>query len=258
MRHAIALLLVLALAACASGPRQSRIPEKVINRALQGAPGEAQPSRIVAAELAFARAAREQGQWTAFNEFAAEGAVLHGRSGPIEAKPWLAQQANPETAVQWTPLAVWMSCNGRTAVSQGKAAQPGGIWGYYVTVWEQQADRSYRYVYDVGGDDPALTERENRGRDPLEADSLITVEAIPLIRGEVADCPARGEQPDAGGIAVDALAETKAYTSADGTLQWAWVQHDDGRRQLLAQLWQGGEWREALQFEIAPDGTVAR
>ena len=63
---AIALLaLVTGLAGC--GPQKPSGPsDVVIERALQGAPGAAQPSSIVTTELAFARAAREKGQWTAF------------------------------------------------------------------------------------------------------------------------------------------------------------------------------------------------
>ncbi len=255
----LALVTVVALLASCAPQRRPRTPDQVINRVLQGAPGQAQPSKVVAVESAFARAAREQGQWTAFRQFAADSAIIHGRSGPIEAVPWLDQQANPPAAVQWVPLAIWMSCDGRLAVSQGKFADPSRQWGYFVTVWEQQADRSYKWIYDVGGIDPALTERENQGRDetPLE-EGAIVVEAIPMIQGVVADCPARGDKPEIKGITVDALAQSKSAISADGTLQWAWVQHDDGRRQVLAQLWQGGEWHEALQFDINPDGTIAR
>ena len=258
MKKLAVLGFVAALAACAQQQRP-RTPEHVINRALKGAPGQAQPSKIVAAESAFSRAARDVGQWTAFRQFAANDAIIHGRTGPIEANPWLAQQADPPAAVQWTPLAIWMSCNGRLAVSQGKFADPSGQWGYFVTVWEQQEDRSYKWIYDVGGTDPVLTERENQARTPQEIEEgTIVVEAIPMIRGEVADCPARGETPEVKGITVDALAQSKAAISADGTLQWAWVQHDDGRRQLLAQMWQGGDWIEALTFNIAADGTIDR
>ena len=258
MRYLVALVLAFVLAACSSGPRQPRIPEKIINRALQGAPGEAQPSRIVAAELAFSREAMEQGQWTAFRQFAATGAILHGQEGAVDAAQWLAGKSDPKAAVQWTPLAVWMSCNGRTAISQGKFAEPGGNWGYYVTVWEQQADRSYRWVYDMGAPDAALTERENRGRDPLEANSLITVEAIPLIRGDVADCARADAQPSESRWAISLDAQHKATVSADGTLSWVWVHHDDGRRELRSRIWQRGEWQEALTFGVTAEGQFAR
>ena len=105
-----------------------------IERVLAGAPGQAQPSEIVAAEIAFARAARENGQWTAFREFLAPGALLHVRSGPIEADPWLAVQTDPPEAVQWGARSVWMSCDGALAVSQGRFREPDGTVGTFVTV----------------------------------------------------------------------------------------------------------------------------
>ena len=84
MRAALLIGLAALLASC-GGQQRPRIPEKVINRALAGAPGQAQPSEVVKAELEFARAAREDGQWTAFRALAAPGAIIHGRNGPIAA-----------------------------------------------------------------------------------------------------------------------------------------------------------------------------
>ena len=81
MRVAVALLAI-ALAGCAAqnGPRD------VYQRMLKPT---ANPSTVVATELAFARAAQEDGQWTAFAEYAADGGLIFGRNGAIEAKPWL-------------------------------------------------------------------------------------------------------------------------------------------------------------------------
>ncbi|MDZ4274014.1 MAG: hypothetical protein U0995_06580, partial [Erythrobacter sp.] len=94
MKRAGYLLLLgaaaLALTACASGGQKpSDRTVALINRALATAPGAAQPSTIVATEIAFSRAARERGQWTAFRMFAAPGALLHGENGPFAIEPWL-------------------------------------------------------------------------------------------------------------------------------------------------------------------------
>ena len=125
----------------------------MINQVLSTAPGAAQPSTIVAAELAFSRAAKERGQWTAFRQFAAPGALLHGANGPFAIEPWLATQTDPPVAVQWQPRTVVMSCDGALAVSKGRYRDPQGKVGNFVTVWERQADGEYRYIFDVGGDD---------------------------------------------------------------------------------------------------------
>ena len=49
---------------------------------------QANPSAVIATELAFAREAREKGQWTAFRKFAAEDAVMFV-PGAVAARPWL-------------------------------------------------------------------------------------------------------------------------------------------------------------------------
>ena len=78
----------------------------------------ANPSEIVATEIAFARAAQAKGQWTAFRDYAADNAVMFVPQ-PVAAKDWLKGRANPPRAVAWQPHSVWMSCDGSMAVSKG-------------------------------------------------------------------------------------------------------------------------------------------
>lgn len=130
MRILASALLVastLALAGCIGGggpPKPTKRQAAMIDRVLARAPGAAQPSTIVAVELAFSRAARERGQWTAFREFAAPDAKIHGAAGPFEAGPWLLAQTDPKEAVQWAPRVVVMSCDGALAVSKGRFRNP--------------------------------------------------------------------------------------------------------------------------------------
>lgn len=244
------LVLCLTLAACAGSP-----PVRYSEGFMRDVRNTANPSTVVATEIAFARAAREDGQWTAFRRFLADGGVIHGRNGVIDAAGFLATQSDPPVPVQWTPLAVWSSCDGQLAVSQGKFAEPGGSWGYYVTVWERQRDGTYRWTYDMGAPDTALTQRENRDREPpTEDESVIVVQAIPMIQGEVADCrtadapPADPAWSDAPGAA------SGGGISRDGTLTWRWQQRADGRRLFAAQHWRGGQWQPAIDFAVTADG----
>jgi hypothetical protein len=253
VKRALAILLGLALVGCSGGPP----PVRYSDGFMRDVRNTANPSDVVATEIAFARAARDDGQWTAFARFLADGGVIHGRNGVIDAAGFLATQSDPPVPVQWTPLAVWSSCDGQLAISQGKFADPDGSWGYYVTVWERQRDGTYRWTYDMGAPDTALTERENRDRTAGSSeDALIVVEAIPMIRGEVADCraeaaPASGAPwPDAGG------AGTGGGISRDGTLAWRWVQGGDGRRIFAAQQWRGGAWEPALDLAVTAQGRV--
>ena len=241
----------LALAACAS-PRPKGPPVAVINRVLAGAPGAAQPSTIVAAEIAFARAAREQGQWTAFRQFAAPGALLHGANGPFPIEPWLATQTDPPQAVQWEPRAVVISCDGALAVSQGRYRDPDGKVGNFVTVWERQGNGEYRYVFDAGGDDVP----QPPPRKPVEGEGGIVVTAMDAVLGMVASCPRGGSEiPPPPAIPVGEDGKTDARLSRDGTLRWRWEHRADGTRYAKAEYFFEGRWLTAFEQSLLPTGA---
>ena len=241
----------LALTACAS-PRPKGPPVAVINRVLAGAPGAAQPSTIVAAEIAFARAAREQGQWTAFRQFAAPGALLHGANGPFPIEPWLATQTDPPQAVQWEPRAVVISCDGALAVSQGCYRDPEGKVGNFVTVWERQGNGEYRYVFDAGGDDVP----QPPPRKPVEGEGGIVVTAMDAVLGLVASCPRGGDAiPPPPAIPVGEDGKTDARLSRDGTLRWRWEHRADGTRFAKAEYFYEGRWLTAFEQSLVPTGA---
>lgn len=248
---ALIAAIPLALTACAS-PRPKGPPPAVINRVLAGAPGAAQPSTIVAAEIAFARAAREQGQWTAFKQFAAPGALLHGANGPFPIEPWLASQTDPPQAVQWEPRAVVISCDGALAVSQGRYRDPEGKVGNFVTVWERQGNGEYRYVFDAGGDDVP----QPPPRKPVEGEGGIVVTAMDAVLGMVASCP-RGDDaiPPPPAIPLGEDGKTDARLSRDGTLRWRWEHRADGTRYAKAEFFYEGRWLTAFEQSLLPTGA---
>ena len=94
MRLAIALL-ALALAACTAGPGSRDRYARLLTPA-------ANPSKVVAAELELARAAQEDGQWSAFRDFSAGDAVLFVPE-PVAARDWLQGRADPAAALRWQP-----------------------------------------------------------------------------------------------------------------------------------------------------------
>ncbi|WP_324073709.1 MAG: hypothetical protein RSE14_11245 [Erythrobacter sp.] len=240
--------LACVLSACAS-PRPKGPPPAVINRVLTGAPGAGQPSKIVAAEIAFARAAREQGQWTAFRMFAAPGALLHGGNGPFAIEPWLATQSDPPQAVQWEPRAVVVSCDGALAVSQGRSIEPDGTVGNFLTVWERQGDGQYRYVFDAGGPDVPQPPKKK----PVEAEGGIVVTAMDAVLGMVASCPrGGGEILPPPPIPVGEDGKTDARLSRDGTLRWRWEHRADGTRFAAAEYFYEGRWLTAFEQSIKP------
>lgn len=252
MRRAAAIIMLggaLTLTACAS-PRPKGPPVAVINRVLAGAPGAAQPSTIVAAEIAFARAAREQGQWTAFKQFAAPGALLHGKNGPFPIEPWLAAQTDPPAAVQWEPRAVVLSCDGALAVSEGRSRTPDGKVGNFLTVWERQPSGEYRYVFDAGG--PDVPQPPPR---PEVEDGDILVTSIDAVRGMVASCPRSGAPiPPPPATPVGEEGKIDARLSGDGTLRWRWEHRADGTRFAAAEYFYQGRWLTAFEQSLAPEG----
>lgn len=250
LARALLVASTLALVACAGGgqPRPTKRQMAVIDRALARAPGAAQPSTIVATELAFSRAARERGQWTAFREFAAPGAQLHGANGPFALAPWLATQTDPPQAVQWAPRVVAMSCDGVVAVSKGRFRNPDGTVGNFVTVWERQPDGEYRYVFDVGGDDNPQPPPKQR----IEEGEII-VTAIDAVQGLIASCPRPGVPvlpPPA--LPVGSDGKEGATLSRDGTLRWRWQHKADGTRTIAADYFYEGRWTTPIEQSLAP------
>lgn len=236
-------LVLLALAAPATAQRGPRGEGGAITPA-------GNPSALIAAEISFARLAREKGQWTAFDETAADTAEMFVPQRTL-AKPWLKKRPNPATAVQWQAHAAWISCDGSAGVTFG-AFQAGGS-GWFSTVWQHQKKGGYKWVLDQGGD-------------------LSTPLAAPdWIEGKVADCPARPDRaaapdhtddkqalqrPLAGPIPPAANvtgADSKDGQSNDGTLAWRSTVLPGGTR-----LWTVWMWKDGAMVQVLDKADIAR
>ncbi|MBV7258872.1 hypothetical protein [Erythrobacter crassostreae] len=232
----------LAMTVTACGTPQRGPSQKVIARALQSAPGAAQPSTIVKTEIAYARAAKESGQHTAALEYAANGARLHRRNGLVGALNMFGQGKDPEAAADWAPRTVVMSCDGEVALSLGRFVDQEGFVGNYVTTWVRQPGNSYKWIYDVAGRDnpqpPPRAEFE---------DGDIVVTAIDAVQGLVATCPRGGEQvPPPPPLLLSADIPGDATLSRDGTLRWRWEHGSDGTKYIAADYYYNGEWVTAI------------
>ena len=170
----VAALAASLLAGCASdGPRARG------HRLDLGGPRDrdreletANPSAVIAAELAFARMAREEGTWTAFREYSTDDA-LWPAPALSNVRRDLAGAADPAEPIVWGPDAVWVSCDGSFALSTGPASYPNGRRSRFATIWQRQRNGDYRWVLDQGFD-------------------LETGYAEPeMIGARVADCPPR-------------------------------------------------------------------
>lgn len=189
MRAAVTALLVLALAGCASasGDRFSRSLGATAN-----------PSKVIATELAFARMAREKGTWTAFRAYATKDALW---PSPAFENVQQALKGVPDPAepVVWGPDAAWSSCDGSFAVTTGGAVFPGGRTSRFLTVWQRQKDGEYRWVLDQGFD---------REEGYTETDMIpAQIAECPMARAKSSNEVRRGEGWSSG-------------ASNDGTLAW--------------------------------------
>ena len=203
----ILLVAALALAACSQRGR----PEGPIFNV-------AQPSDVIAAELAFAQRAQERGQWTAFRETAASDAEMFvpQRSN---AQQWLRGRADPPVAVRWQPHEVWVSHDGSLAVTYGAWQRPNGT-GYFITVWKRQRDGGFKWVLDQGADlaTPLAATDELRAH---------VADEMPGAAPRIEPCGSAGGEP------------VISHQSDDQTLQACTILFADGHRQFAIFLQQG-------------------
>lgn len=221
-------LLALAVAACAAGPGGGQQDGPRLRPA-------ADPSAVIAAEIAFSRLAQEKGQWTAFRETAAKGAELFVPERVL-AQQWLKGRADPPVPVRWQPSQVWSSCDGSYAVTRGAWQRPGSV-GSFVTVWQRQKDAGYKWVLDMSLADEAV------------AASADTVTAT------AADCP-RGKSENLllSIVTAENTLETRSGKSDDGTLGWT-ARSGEGARSFTLWIIKDGASREVLNARMPPPGA---
>jgi hypothetical protein len=245
MRHRPGLVLVTLAgllagsAAAAQSGRQPRVEPR------------ANPSAVVAAEIALSREARERGQWAALRSQAAPGAVLHNADGPVPADAWLAGQgANPQPARRSTRT-VWSSCDGTLAISQGRTRGADGVVGSFVTVWQREGRKGYRWLYTASApDDPQPPPPPAPLPADAEAEDLILVTGLDMVDGRVADCRADGRPPRQAIDAAEAGVQSGQGQSKDDTLHYRWDHLANGTRRIMVEYIHDGVWQEALAFSL--------
>lgn len=235
MKRALPAFAFLALALLPAAP--------ALAEDARPAPSYANPSAVIAAELAFARAAQERGQWTAFRETAAADAVMFVPA-MVLAQAWLKDRADPPQAVRWQPHEVWSSCDGSLVVSHGAWQKPGQA-GWFTTIWQRQEDGGYKWVLDHG-------------------DSVAEPASAPeFTPAHVAECPPRRDQaadapPPPGGprhhkrkrkpVPPPFDPAHRAGKSQDGTIAWEVTAEPDGAHNLSI-TWRRAGHDEQLLIE---------
>ena len=227
---------VLLLAALGLG--LSAAPSPARDRGMPGGrpgAGTANPSALIAQEIAFNRMAREKGQWKAFAKFADDEAILFVPRAVL-AKDWLRGRDEPATTLDWDAYEVWMSCDGTLGVTRGGWTRSDGAVGYFTTIWKKTKKGDYRWVLDQG----------DQLASPLEKPDFASA--------VVADCPAPGGRRPGEGedIVVTAPGPSGQGASRDGTLRWRYDVADDMSRTITVTLKRKGENKDVVFHAAAP------
>ncbi|HEY9092231.1 hypothetical protein [Parasphingorhabdus sp.] len=198
----------------------------------------ANPSDIVRAEIAFARLAREKGQWTAFRETAAPDALMFTPE-MVSAQDWLKNKADPAQSTDWQAHKVYMSCDGSMGVATGAWQGAAGKTGYYTTIWAKQdaqirrergREIEWKWIFDHG---VPLDE-------PLTEPDYVTT--------RVATCSKTALPAVAAAPGGD---NQKSGYSDDGTMFWSAESSADQSRSLLVKMWNGSEWEDIIFNDVA-------
>lgn len=187
----------------------------------------ANPSAIIAAELAFAQLAQTKGQWSAFIATSTDDATMFVPD-PANAHQYLKGKPNPPVALKWQPYLVWSSCDGSYGVTSG-AWQSLKATGYFSTVWQRQKNGGYKWVMDGG-------------------DVLAKPFPVPeFVQAKVASCEHRAAVP-----AAQPDAKLIAGQSDDRTLRWSAQVDALGGRVFRVATWNGTGFEDVLDQTIAP------
>lgn len=258
MKKALACLVVgtLALAACVGQPQRRGPPAKVVEAALRGVPGVAQPSRIVAVEVALGQLAAELTPSAAMLNYASAAAQVQQPGGLISAQQWIGSSPPPVSMIKWNTRAVVMSCDGALAASTGRFTDASGLVGNYAMIWQRESNGSYRWLHHVAAPDVP----QPPPRPSAEADAGpngIVVTALDAVQGLVASCPRRGEDlPPPPALAITDDLPGGASLSGDGTMRWRWEQRGNGTRFIAAEYFYEGRWLNGFEQPIGASASA--
>ena len=238
MRIFAAMGIALLLAGCAAGG--GRLNDRERYDRVMGSP-VANPSAIVQAELAFARLAQEEGQWTAFRETATDDAIMF-TPDLVNAQQWLKGKADPAQAVTWQPHHIYMSCDGSIAVSTGAWQNAKGDSGRFTTIWQQQdfgqrrpnKKTEWKWVFDDGDAlDSPLAEPE-------------------YVETDVASCKAKIPSES---VQTGLTDRSMTAASPDRSLVWHAAVQDDRSRIVYVDLAQDdGSFKRVHEYTVAASG----
>jgi ketosteroid isomerase-like protein len=138
-------------------------------------PVKADLNKLVETEKSFARTAAEKNTKTAFLTFLADDGIVFN---PTETNGKLVWKARPESPalLAWNPAWADVSSDGNLGYTtggwefrpKGKTDKP-AAFGEYVTLWQKQADGSFKAVLDIGINHPTSSFSNAGWKFPFDA-----------------------------------------------------------------------------------------
>ncbi|WP_260926786.1 hypothetical protein [Novosphingobium sp. 9] len=210
-------------------------------------PGTANPSELIATEIALGRRAMDKGLAKALRDAAMDEAVVLAPD-PVPAKDWLSRHGDGLGPQRWDAKSVWMSCDGTLGVTRGTWRDAAGS-GPFVRVWQQRKPGDYRWVAFAEG--PAEPEAQAVAAKP--DDELETLSA------SVAECIRRApDAPPVPSVSLESRASTvgSGGMSRDGTLAWSYAEADGGGT-LEVSLRKAGAMVPVIDFNLSAASVAA-
>lgn len=169
--------------------------------------------QVIARELAFAARAQQIDPKDAFLEFFAPDALMF-RPGAVSARERLQKSPPWGINLQWWPVEVAISADGRLAYSTGpvenrrrKNAPDACGFGTYFSIWRKNPDNVWEVAADLGTDTPRLSAQRSA---PVKV-------RLPLWRGSIQSAPPlRAVDTDFADSAVDGLGDALRKLAAEG------------------------------------------
>lgn len=192
---------------------------------------DANPSEIVAAEMALSRLTRDKGVGAAFLETATQDAILFTPQ-IVAAQAALKKGSAPLQPMSWTASRVIMSCDGALAVSTGIWQGLNSAGGQFVTVWQRQGDgrgrkeplKQWKWVAHATTMDP-------RPATPLE-----------FVETSVASC-IKTPVPVMPTMRNTSTRYLKDAAARDRSLLWLVTADSNGAQQLTVETWDGNDYK---------------
>ncbi len=198
---------------------------------------ETELNRLVETEKAFAAAAASDGAKQAFIKFFSDDGIVF-QPGPVNAKEFWQGQPESPALLAWHPVWAEISFDGQLGYTTGpwefKPAGKDGdavAFGQYITLWQKQADGSFKAVLDLGtqharpdANPSDWSAPEPPGEPPGSSGELATLEFLQFSEYESlltddARLYRSGQMPIIGRAPSLAHLETELEGVADGTIE---------------------------------------